>query len=231
MEKRQKINRAEQYSLLLLAGGKSSRMGRDKAELSLDGKSFLSCQVTKAEQLAIREIFLSGHGTGKLIKERTESENRVHIHEISDIYKDRGPLGGIHACMKSMETPYCLVLSVDVPQIPERVLEELLTIHERKKSLAFSSDAGSSRASKNSDRPLLLIHNSRKEPLIAIYPVSMAKEIEEIIKLGSASVFQFLDKTGYDLCAISVEEWQVQNINTPKDYIELQKYMEKRNEK
>ena len=67
--------------------------------------------------------------------------------------------------------------------------------------------------------------------MIAIYPVGMAEEIEEIIKLGSASVFQFLDKTDYDLCAISVEEWQVQNINTPKDYIELQKYMEKRNEK
>ncbi len=128
MEKRQKINRAEQYSLLLLAGGKSSRMGRDKAELSLDGKSFLSCQVTKAEQLAIREIFLSGHGTGKLIKERTESENRVHIHEISDIYKDRGPLGGIHACMKSMETPYCLVLPVDVPQSTES--ENRVHIHE-----------------------------------------------------------------------------------------------------
>ena len=37
---------------------------------------------------------------------------------IRDIYRNRGPLGGIHACMKEMDTPYCLVLPVDVPQLP-----------------------------------------------------------------------------------------------------------------
>ena len=47
MGKKQKRNRAELYSLLLLAGGKSSRMGEDKAGLLLDGESFLSCQIKK----------------------------------------------------------------------------------------------------------------------------------------------------------------------------------------
>ncbi len=48
--KKQKRNRAELYSLLLLAGGKSSRMGEDKAGLLLNGESFLSCQIKKAEK-------------------------------------------------------------------------------------------------------------------------------------------------------------------------------------
>lgn len=47
MAEKQKTGRAELYSLLLLAGGKSSRMGEDKAELLLDGDSFLSCQIKK----------------------------------------------------------------------------------------------------------------------------------------------------------------------------------------
>ena len=64
MGKKQKRNRAELYSLLLLAGGKSSRMGEDKAGLLLDGESFLSCQIKKAEKLGIREVYVSGHDAG-----------------------------------------------------------------------------------------------------------------------------------------------------------------------
>ena len=50
------------YSLLVLAGGKSSRMGRDKAKLLLGEKSFLECILDKAEMLGIGETYLSGHG-------------------------------------------------------------------------------------------------------------------------------------------------------------------------
>lgn len=206
-------------------------MGRDKAGLSLKGENFLICQIKKAECLGIREVFLSGQGTGDLLKEWTESKSGVHIREIADIYRDRGPLGGIHACMKVMETPYCLVLPIDVPQIPEAVLEELLMTYEKNKAPDFSGAVSCEADMGKSDHPLLLVHNGRKEPLIAVYPVSMADGIEETIKQGSAPVFRALDETGYDLCPVSVEEWQVGNINTPEDYRELLTYMEKRKER
>lgn len=64
MAEKQKTGRAELYSLLLLAGGKSSRMGEDKAELLLDGDSFLSCQIKKAEKLGIHKVYVSGHAAG-----------------------------------------------------------------------------------------------------------------------------------------------------------------------
>ena len=55
MENRKTDDRKKDlYSLLLLAGGKSSRMGRDKAELLLGEKSFLECILEKAEMLGIR---------------------------------------------------------------------------------------------------------------------------------------------------------------------------------
>lgn len=206
--------RSRQYSLILLAGGKSSRMGTNKAELLIEGESFLSCLLRKTEKLGIREKYISCYvGVEK---------SRKGFYMISDIYENRGPLGGIHACMKAMNTPYCLVLPVDVPQIPESVLEELILCHERR----TESDS-----SETSDRPLLLSHGKRTEPLIGIYPVRMANMIGEMIKDGSASVFRVLDKWGYDTCRISVEEWQTQNINTPEDYRELLTHMEKRNDK
>ena len=130
MEEKQKTNRAELYSLLLLAGGKSSRMGEDKAELLMDGESFLSCQIKKADRLGIREVYISGHDAGRGYFPEWRSKKQLHIHVVSDIYRERGPLGGIHACMKAVDTPYCLVLPVDVPQLPVEMLEELLLVHE-----------------------------------------------------------------------------------------------------
>lgn len=189
------VKREEKYSLLLLAGGKSSRMGKDKASLLLDGKSFPRHLMEKAEVLGIRQKFLSGHAW--------EEEN---VRVIEDIYKERGPMGGLHACMKVMETPYCLVLPVDVPQIPLEVLETLLEKHEE-----------NCRKEKG-NRPLLLVHGNREEPLIGIYPTEMAETIGEAIREKACKVFKILNQWGYETCEASLEEWQAGNINTPEEY-------------
>lgn len=234
MRKKQKINRAELYSLLLLAGGKSSRMGKDKAELLLDGESFLDCQIKKAEKLGIREVYVSGHDTGECVFRNEKTKSSIHIQVVSDIYRERGPLGGLHACMKAMDTPYCLVLPVDVPQLPVKMLEDLLLAHEDRLDAVDTEDFRHfeyERAGGNAGKPLLAVHGERNEPLMGIYPVCMADFIGEQIQKASAPVFRILDAWGYDTCRISVEEWQIQNINTPEDYRELLTYMEKRNER
>ena len=85
-------NRSNQYSLLLLAGGKSSRMGKNKAELVYEGKTFANLLAEKAEKLGIKEIFVSGFAykeesadkTGEYSAEKDISdENRRHVHIIS----------------------------------------------------------------------------------------------------------------------------------------------------
>ena len=121
MENSKKDDRKKDlYSLLLLAGGKSSRMGRDKAELLLGEKSFLECILEKAEMLGIRKKYLSGHGwEGK------------GVRTVPDRYRERGPLGGMHACFSVMDTPYALVLPVDIPQISMSVLQILLDAYVR----------------------------------------------------------------------------------------------------
>ena len=232
--KKQKRNRAELYSLLLLTGGKSSRMGEDKAGLLLNGESFLSCQIKKAEKLGIREVYVSGHNVGECVFRNEKIKSSIHIQVISDIYRERGPLGGLHACMKTMDTPYCLVLPVDVPQLPVKMLEDLLLVHEDRLDAVDIEDFrhfGYERAGGNAGKPLLAVHGERTEPLMGIYPTCMADCIGEQIQKASAPVFRILDAWGYDTCRISVEEWQIQNINTPEDYRELLTHMEKRNER
>lgn len=198
MENRKTDDRKKDlYSLLLLAGGKSSRMGRDKAELLLGEKSFLECILEKAEMLGIRKKYLSGHGwEGK------------GVRTVPDRYRERGPLGGMHACFSVMDTPYALVLPVDIPQISMSVLQILLDAHGRLLNKNHQEYV----------RPLLLSHGERTEPLIGIYPAMLGRKIGAIIEKKPAPVFRLLDETGYDICRVSAREWELGNINTPKDY-------------
>jgi len=186
------MKRSERYSLLLLAGGKSKRMGTDKAELILEGKTFLTHMLEKVGALGITDRYISGHDP--------KGEEAVTVW---DEFTDRGPLGGIHACMKVLKTPYCLVLPVDAPTLPVEILEKLLCAHE---------DA------LDKEKVLIWEHGERKEPLIALYPVSMMETIEHLIKEGSAPVFRALDVWGYECCRLEMENEEIINVNTPELY-------------
>lgn len=194
-----KINREEQYSLVLLAGGKSSRMGSDKAKLLYRGKTFTKMLLEKAKELGIVKIYVSGY----------EEEG---IPTIWDVYKEIGPLGGLHACMSQITTPYCLVVPVDVPQIPKEILNSLLEYHSE-----IKAEEG------EKAQPVLLKHGGRRENLIGIYPVQMAAFIEECIQSNRLSVHGMLDTWGNICFEAEIPDWQIANINTKENYEELLK--------
>ena len=182
----------EEYSLLLLAGGKSTRMGSNKAELLLEGKNFLKHMLQKGRELGLCRFYVSGYVSGD-----------EDVCTVFDCFPDRGPLGGIHACMKVMNTPYCLVLPVDAPLLPLEILKVLLEQHKH---------------SVDREKVLIWEHGDRKEPLIAIYPASMADTIEGLIKDQSVAVFRALDLWGYDCFRLETEEELIINVNTPELY-------------
>ena len=107
------------FSAAVLAGGLSSRMGRDKAALPFGGTTLLDFQVGKLRMLGIEDIMISG------------SERQIPgTRHISDIYPRKGPLGGIHACLAGAEGTAVLFLGVDTPLIPPEALQALLSAHE-----------------------------------------------------------------------------------------------------
>ena len=188
------MSRQDQYSLLLLAGGKNARMGAVKAELLYEGKTFLDHMLDKAQQLGIQKFYISGY-----------ESSRPDIQTVWDHYEDRGPLGGIHACMKEMDTPYCLVLPIDTPKLPVDILESLITRHQQR----------------TSEKVLIWEHGVRQEPLIAIYPVAMLETVEDLIRDHPAPVFRSLEVWGYDRYRLELEEEIVLNVNTPQAYQRL----------
>ena len=180
----------KRYSLLLLAGGKSSRMGKDKAELIYEGKTFMEHMLSIADELGIEKKYISGH---------CYDGDKAQV--VWDEYPGRGPLGGIHACMKAVETPFCLVLPVDVPGVSVRFLKGLLGSHQKSEGRL----------------PMVWRHGCLTEPLIGIYPVSMADAIEELIRDKAAPVFRLLDSWGYECYDRAGDEAPL-NVNTPENY-------------
>ena len=188
------MERKDRYSLLLLAGGKSARMGTSKAELLYEEKSFLEHMLDKARALGIEKFYISGYAS-----------RRMDVKTVWDQYPNRGPLAGLHACMQAIDTPYCLVLPVDAPKLPTEILEGLLSRHEAQES----------------DRVLIWEHGVRQEPLIAVYPTAMAQTIEDLIRDHAAPVFRAIDIWGYDSFRMEMEQEQIININTPELYKKL----------
>ena len=188
------MERRNRYALLLLAGGKSARMGVSKAELLYEGKTFLQHMLEKAQALGIEKCFISGYAAP-----------RAEVTAVPDLYPDRGPLGGLHACLRTVDTPYCLVLPVDAPKLPVEILEGLLQAHEKRQD----------------DKVLIWEHGIRQEPLIAVYPAKMAAAIETMIRDHAAPVFRAIDSWGFESFRMEMPREQILNIYTPELYRKL----------
>lgn len=102
-----------QFSAILLAGGKSSRMGKSKAELIYKGKRFIDIQKEKLIALGIDDIVISGFGEGML----------------PDEVPDCGPMGGIYSCLKAIKHNAALVLPIDTPLLSVELLADLMHFH------------------------------------------------------------------------------------------------------
>jgi molybdopterin-guanine dinucleotide biosynthesis protein A len=95
----------------VLAGGKSSRMGQDKALLQLAGKPLIARAVERLAEVCETVSILSGR-----------EEFRTFGRLVRDVHPGCGPLGGMEAALLDAETPWCLFLAVDMPFVPARFL-------------------------------------------------------------------------------------------------------------
>jgi molybdenum cofactor guanylyltransferase len=138
-------------SAVLLAGGESRRMGRDKATILFRGRPLWQIQLDLLRTLNTKEIFVSA---------RTDPVWRpADAHFVSDIPPSRGPLSGLAASLNRMCGTHLLALAVDMPLMSEKYLRHLCDKIEPHVGVVPR------------------IHG-RAEPLAAIYPREAAIEFQ-----------------------------------------------------
>ena len=181
------------FSFILLAGGRSRRMGRDKAGLPFLGVSLLEHQLEKARMLGVDDILISGarfHGEG--------------ARTIADELADRGPLGGLAACLTQAKRPHCIVLTVDAPLIPAAELCQIARLHAQ------------------SGVPLTLAaHGNQTEPLIGAYDGSLAGNIVPLIQSGGAPVRALMEKVPWLTHPSDLPDAFWVNCNTESDWQDM----------
>jgi molybdopterin-guanine dinucleotide biosynthesis protein A len=105
------------FSAVILAGGKSSRMGRDKAWLEICGQTLLARQIKLARESGAGEVLISGR------PEINYSEFGCRV--LLDRFVGAGPLAGIERALEAATSPLLLVLAVDLPAMGTVFLRRL----------------------------------------------------------------------------------------------------------
>lgn len=191
--RRRKRNAPVDASFILLAGGKSSRMGQDKASLPLLGTSLLQLQLEKAQLLGIDDILISG-----------AREDIPGARVVPDVYPERGPLGGLHACLREAKHSRAVVLSVDMPLIPPSLLHDLLDHHLQ-----------------DSAEITLGMHADRWQPLAGVYDTALHARIEPLIEACGAPVRSLIRQSDCRYLPDTLPDAFWTNCNTPEDWREV----------
>src|SRR4030095_9579451 len=106
------------FTAVLLAGGKSSRMGQDKAGLMIEGAPLWRRQLATLTATGAAQILISGRADGPY------SECGFPI--VEDAETDLGPIAGLVTAMATAQHPLILVLAIDLPRMSSDYLLSLL---------------------------------------------------------------------------------------------------------
>jgi molybdopterin-guanine dinucleotide biosynthesis protein A len=178
---------------LVLAGGKSRRMGSDKALLVQDGETQLSRAVALlAEQ--VDRVFVSTRA------DQAGDAERGKFKQIVDRYEDMGPVAGILSAMDSNKEVSWLILACDLPNIDEATIAYLLEQCSADHPVtAFKS-----------------VHDGLPEPLCAIYRPEARAVIEGFVDQGMICPRKILISSATKLLA-QPNPGALHNINSPED--------------
>jgi len=178
---------------LVLAGGESRRMGRDKALLQRNGQSQLE-YVAALLAGAVDKVFVSVRHD-----QRGEPE-RDRFSTIADRYDGIGPVAGILSAMDECPDVDWLVVACDLPNIDAATLDYLL--NNRSQEQPFTAFRSS--------------HDDLPEPLCAIYRAESHAVIREFVNSGLVCPRKILIRSD-TLLLEQPDPRALDNVNTPDD--------------
>lgn len=194
----------------ILAGGESSRMGRDKALLELGGVPLVVRTVRLVEAVAEMPIIVGA----------PERLGALGFNVVGDEWPGAGPLGGIATALHASAAPWNLVVACDLPYLTKAWLEDLIA-----RALASAADA------------VLPMNERGAEPLCAMYHRKCEPAIRAALERGTRKVTDGL--AGLRVENIEPAKWKAfdsdgllfKNMNSPADYEEAKARFARRAEK
>jgi len=107
---------------IILAGGKSLRLGRSKALQVIEGKSLIQWVIDRLAILSTEIIIATAHGKA------IPCSSAARIKTVADIYPGKGPLVGIYSGLIASSSPRAIVVGCDTPFLSVSLLEYMTQI-------------------------------------------------------------------------------------------------------
>ena len=187
------------FTAFVLAGGRSRRMGTDKAFVLLDGRTLLARTLGLA---------LSLTSDVRIVGDPAKFASFAPV--VEDMFPGCGPLAGIHAALGSSQTELNLILAVDMPFLTPALLQYMLG------------------RAKDSDSAMATVPRTAQgwQPLCAVYRRDFASIAEKALRAGRYKIdalfveagAQVLGEPELQSAGFSLDLFS--NLNTPDDLAE-----------
>lgn len=188
-----------QVAGFILAGGESSRMGRDKALLELGGVPLLARTARLVEAVAGPPTVVGGAGECRALGLRV----------IADEWPGAGPLGGIATALGASSAPWNLIVACDLPHLTQAWLAYLV-----ERALASQGDAVLPMSARGAE-PLCAMYHQRCAPAIRAALAQGIRKVTDGLQSVLVEMIGPLEWKGFDS-----EGLLFKNMNSPEDYEE-----------
>ena len=186
---------------VILAGGESTRMGKNKAFIEINGKRIIDRTVS-----LFREVF----DDVLLVTNTPLDYIELKVRIVTDLVSGKGSLGGIYTGLFFSSSPKAFFVGCDMPFLDRRVIQYFL-------GLAQTAD--------------IVVQRTKDywQPLHAIYPRTLLKPIERLLQQGELKIIKTYqgmrvrEVTGKELKRFDPDLHTLSNFNTPE---ELKKLLE-----
>jgi molybdopterin-guanine dinucleotide biosynthesis protein A len=189
-------DKIKEITVIILAGGKSKRMGEEKGLVNFNGKKMVQYVIEAAKKITDNIIIITANAAYK----------QFGCICIADELKDKGPLGGIYTGLVHSGTQKNLFLGCDMPFLSERLLQEL------------TNNTGE-------EDVLLTEHKGLAEPLCSVYDRRCATLIRSLLEENQLKITDALAGLKTRVISFEKKEWfkgnEFANINSIE---ELRKY-------
>lgn len=193
------MNHEKDFVGVILAGGKSRRMGTNKALLPYRGRLLIEHIANVMQEVFERVVIVADEG---------EPYRFLNLPVYSDIHKNCGPLGGIHAAFCQTNANVLFVVSCDLPGVTPKLIEYILHADTHAAAVVPTAD-------------------EQLHPLCGLYRHMMLPQIEQAIFDGELALHALLKKVGAVTVPITpalpfYTKQLLSNVNSPDDFATLE---------
>jgi len=192
-------NITQNISGIILAGGKSSRMGEDKALKKINGTALIEFTIKKIQQ-QVNSIFINTN-------QNQLEYNKFNFPLISDLNPNHlGPLSGIYSSLKIITTDWAFFAACDTPYLPNDIVSRLYNKVQKQDKLIAVVET-----------------NNKLQPLVLLLHKDLTDSMNTFLSSGERKTQHWILQQQPAILDCSNEIDAFININTTEDFLEFAK--------